>query len=162
MSKPDQKETKQYIEGLAKILREQGLTEIEVDHGDVHIRIARDNMARDNMTGGVAAAPPDLSPVMETKQAPTPQQETAKEEPVKIAAGTITSPMVGTVYLAPEPGTDPFVAIGDQVKKGQTLLIIEAMKTMNHISATHGGTVKDILVADAQAVEFGQPLIVIK
>ena len=160
MSKPDQKETKQYIEGLAKILREQGLTEIEVDHGDVHIRIARDNM-----TTGMAAAPPDLSPVMETKQAPAEtraEQETSKEEPVKIAAGTITSPMVGTVYLAPEPGADPFVAIGDQVKKGETILIIEAMKTMNHISANQGGVVKDVLVADAEAVEFGQPLLVIQ
>ncbi len=76
--------------------------------------------------------------------------------------GTITSPMVGTAYLAPEPGAKNYVEVGDKVSEGQTILIIEAMKTMNHIPATKSGTVKQVLVEDAQPVEFGEPLIIVE
>ncbi len=158
MSKPDNKSLEKSIRNLAQILTETGLTEIEVDYGDYHIRVARDGTP----STGSAPSPPRV-PVQQPAAALTENKhENQSNIDPKIAEGTITSPMVGTVYLAPEPGADPFVHIGDQVKKGQTILIIEAMKTMNHISATQEGVVKDILVDDTQAVEFGQPLIVVQ
>ena len=162
MSPPDNKSLEKSIRNLAQILLDTGLTEIEVDSGETHIRVARNaTITQAQITPPPPTTPPPPPPPIETKQASPSAPQASADEKVKIPEGTITSPMVGTVYLSPEPGATPFVSVGDQVKKGQTILIIEAMKTMNHISATREGSVKDILVADAQAVEFGQPLIVI-
>lgn len=141
------------VRELADMLGETGLTEIEVEDGERKIRVSR---------GGVAAAMPSAS------YAPAPPQAPAPNAPPQDAGGgeidqigAIPSPMVGTVYLAAEPGADDFVKVGDSVKEGQTLLIVEAMKVMNPITADRPGTVKAILVENAQPVEFGQPLLVV-
>lgn len=140
------------VRELAEMLGETGLTEIEVEDGDRKIRVSRG--------GGVAmaAAPaPQTAPAAPAAPA-SPAEATAPEADT---AGAMKSPMVGTVYLAPEPGASDFVTVGDSVKEGQTLLIVEAMKVMNPITADKAGTVKSILVENAQPVEFDQPLIVI-
>jgi acetyl-CoA carboxylase biotin carboxyl carrier protein len=140
------------VRELAEMLGETGLTEIEVEDGDRKIRVSRG--------GGVAmaAAPaPQTAPAAPAAPA-SPAEATAPESDT---AGAMKSPMVGTVYLAPEPGASDFVTVGDSVKEGQTLLIVEAMKVMNPITADKAGTVKSILVENAQPVEFDQPLIVI-
>ncbi len=142
------------VRELAEMLGETGLTEIEVEDGDRKIRVSRG--------GGVAmaAAPAPMAPQAHTAPAaPNSPAETASPE--ADAAGAMKSPMVGTVYLAPEPGASDFVKVGDSVKEGQTVLIVEAMKVMNPITADKTGTVKSILVENAQPVEFDQPLIVI-
>jgi len=137
-----------WIRELASILYETGLTEIEVEKGDVRLRVSR------AAAGPVGhAAPP----------APAPAESPAAPAPSPAAhPGTVPSPMVGTAYLAPTPGADPFVTKGDQVREGQTLMIIEAMKTMNPIAAPRAGVVKEILVSDSQPVEFGEPLAIIE
>ena len=142
------------VRELAEMLGDTGLTEIEVEDGDRKIRVARG--------GGVpmAAAPAPMPTPAAAAPAPaTPAPESAV--PAADTAGAIKSPMVGTVYLAPEPGAADFVAVGDSVKEGQTLLIVEAMKVMNPITADKSGTVKAILVENAQPVEFDQPLVVV-
>ena len=142
------------VRALAELLAETGLTEIEVEDNDRRIRVAREHAP-------VAAASYQAAP--SPAPAPTPASATGPAQPAAEpeAAGALTSPMVGTVYLAAEPGTPNFVSVGDQVKEGQTLVIIEAMKVMNPIAADKAGTVKAILVDNAQPVEFGQPLVVI-
>jgi acetyl-CoA carboxylase biotin carboxyl carrier protein len=136
------------VRALAKLLKETGLTEIEIEHGGARIRVSR------GATGVVAAAPAAAAPV-----AVAPVAATA---PVAgPAVGAVPSPMVGTVYLSPEPGKPPFIAIGKTVKEGDTLFIVEAMKTMNAITAPKGGTVREINVEDGSPVEFGQTLCVI-
>ena len=130
------------VRKLAAILKETELTEIEVERGDLRIRVAR------ALT--VAAAPVALAPAV------------AAAAPAAHAGDVVPSPMVGTVYLQPQPGAEPFIRIGAMVSEGQTLLIVEAMKTMNPIPAPRAGKVVDILVADAQPVEFGEPLVVIE
>lgn len=142
------------VRELAELLAETGLSEIEVEDGDRKIRVARG--------GGQAAAPvyhaaPPPSAAVPAPAAVVPAEQSAAAD----TAGALTSPMVGTVYLAAEPGTPNFVSVGDSVKEGQTLVIIEAMKVMNPIAADKAGTVKAILVDNAQPVEFGQPLVVI-
>ena len=139
------------IRQLAELLNETGLTEIEVEQNNTRVRIAR------NLT--IAAAAP-AAPAAAAPAQPRP----ADEPPVEPAnhAGAVTSPMVGTAYLAAEPGARPFVDVGDRVSEGQTVMIIEAMKTMNQIPAPRAGTVKEILVEDAQPVEFGEPLMIIE
>lgn len=142
------------VRELAEMLGDTGLTEIEVEDGDRKIRVSRG--------GGVAmaAAPaPMANPAPAAPTTPAAPAETAPAE--ADTAGAMKSPMVGTVYLAPEPGASDFVKVGDSVKEGQTLLIVEAMKVMNPITADKAGTVKSILVENAQPVEFDQPLIVI-
>lgn len=141
------------VRELAEMLAETGLTEIEVEDGDRKIKVSRG--------GGVA-------PVMHhapapVAAAPTPAAAAAPVEAPAPAAdpNALKSPMVGTVYLSPEPGAAAFVTVGQAVKEGETLLIIEAMKVMNPITAPKGGTVKAILVDNAQPVEFDQPLVVI-
>jgi len=139
------------VRELAEMLGETGLTEIEVEDGDRKIRVSRGGVA-------MAAAPaPQTAPA--APAAPASPAEAAAPE--ADTAGAMKSPMVGTVYLAPEPGASDFVKVGDSVKEGQTLLIVEAMKVMNPITADKAGTVKSILVENAQPVEFDQPLIVI-
>lgn len=146
------------VRELAEMLGETGLTEIEVEDGDRKVRVSRG--------GGVAAAAlapaaPIAAPApaaAPAAAAPAPAEDSAGGED---QAGAIKSPMVGTVYLAPEPGAADFVKVGDSVSEGQTLVIVEAMKVMNPISAEKAGTVKAILVENAQPVEFDQPLIVV-
>ena len=144
------------VRELAEMLGDTGLTEIEVEDGERKIRVSRG--------GGVAmaAAPapmPVAAPAAAAPSAAAPAPEASAPE--ADSADAIKSPMVGTVYLAPEPGAADFVKVGDSVKEGQTLLIVEAMKVMNPIAADKSGTVKAILIENAQPVEFDQPLVVI-
>ncbi len=146
---------KEMIRDLADLLKETELTEIEVETEEFKIRVAR------NAGGGAVqyAPPPVAAPT--TTAAPA----ASGDKPAGDAAshaGAVTSPMVGTVYVAPEPGAAAFVQVGDSVSEGDTLLIIEAMKTMNPIPAPKSGKVKQVLVQDAQPVEFGEALIVIE
>ena len=132
---------KKLIKELKDYLDEYELTEIEYQDGNKKIKVAK------NMS-------------VNTSQAilKSPMISKSNDEP-----GTkITSPIIGTAYLAPEPGAKKFVEVGSQIKKGQTVMIVEAMKTMNHVPATNAGTVKKILVQDGQAVEFGQTLVLLK
>lgn len=141
------------VRELAELLAETGLSEIEVEDGERKIRVSR---------GAAPAAPIHYSPPPVAPPAPAPAGA-AISQPAASAdtAGALTSPMVGTVYLAANPEAPNFVSVGDTVKEGDTLLIIEAMKVMNPIAADKAGTVKAILVDNAQPVEFGQPLVVI-
>ncbi len=136
------------IRKLAELLKETGLTEIEIEHGGARIRVSRG--------GGAVAAMPLAAPNAAT--APAAAAAPAASGP---PAGAVPSPMVGTVFLSPEPGKPPFIAVGKTVKEGDTLFIVEAMKTMNAITAPRSGTVTEISVADGTPVEFGQTLCVI-
>ncbi len=143
------------IQELAKLLEETGLTEIEIEQDGSRIRVAR---------GGVAApAPTVIVPAKPLAAAPQPVGESAGAsiDPAK-HPGVVVSPMVGTAYASPEPGAKAFIEVGSKVKAGDTLLIIEAMKTMNQIPAPRGGTVIQILFEDGQPVEFGEPLVIIE
>jgi len=142
------------VRELAELLNETGLTEIEVEDDDRKIRVAR---------GGTVAtvAPVAAAPVAAAPVAVAPASAPAPDASVDDHAGALKSPMVGTVYLAAEPGAANFVKIGDSVGEGDTLLIVEAMKVMNPITADKAGTIKSILVENAQPVEFDQPLVVI-
>lgn len=141
------------IRSLADMLNETGLTEIEVQSGSQRVRVSRGAMA--------AAAPaPAAAPASAASRAVAMAEAT--EVNFSNHPGAVTSPMVGTAYRAPEPGARPFVDVGDVVKVGQTLLIVEAMKTMNAIPATKAGKVTHVLIDDGQPVEFGQPLIVVE
>ena len=135
------------VRELAQLLKETGLTEIEIEHNGARIRVSRGG-------GAGASVPVAAAPVA---AAPAPAAAHSAGPP----AGAVPSPMVGTVYLAPEPGKPPFVSVGKTVKEGDTLFIVEAMKTMNAITAPKGGTVTEISVIDGTPVEFGQTLCVI-
>ena len=150
-----------FIEALARLLKENDLTELEVkrEYGD-----------DDSLTVRVSRMPPAVH-----YAAPAPQAPLIPAPPAAVAApaapsadepadhpGTLTSPMVGTAYLAAEPGAQPFVAVGSTVAEGQTVLIVEAMKTMNQIPAPRAGTVRRILVTDGAPVEYGAPLMIIE
>lgn len=139
------------VRELAELLNETGLTEIEVEEDDRKIRVARG--------GAVALSAPLAAPV--AAPAPAAAAPAAEAAPAADHANALKSPMVGTAYLAPEPGAANFVSVGQAVKDGDTLLIIEAMKVMNPITAPAAGTIKAILVDNAQPVEFDQPLVVI-
>ena len=150
----------EFIKALSEILRANDLTEIEVsrDYGEsdsIDVRVAREIVM-----APVAAAPVAVAaPVAAAAPAVVPAGQ--PEDPAQ-HAGAVTSPMVGTVYLSAEPGKPPFVSVGDKVTEGQTLLIIEAMKTMNQIPSPQSGTVKRVLVDDGAAAEFGTPLMIIE
>jgi acetyl-CoA carboxylase biotin carboxyl carrier protein len=141
------------VRQLADILAETGLTEIEVQEGERRVRVSRGIQAGAAAPVVAAAAAPAPAPAA----APAPTAET----PAADTANALKSPMVGTVYLAPEPGAADFVKVGDAVKAGDTVLIVEAMKVMNPITAPTAGTVKQILVESGQPIEFDQPLMVI-
>ncbi|MCX8998874.1 acetyl-CoA carboxylase biotin carboxyl carrier protein [Rhizobiaceae bacterium BDR2-2] len=142
------------IRDLANILRDTDLSEIEVEQDDLRIRVSRNATIVQAAAPVYASAPaPAAAPAAAAPAAPV----SAKDNP-----NAVTSPMVGTIYLAPAPGASPFVEVGAQVKEGQTLLIVEAMKTMNQIPAPRAGKVTAILVENAQPVEFGEPLVVIE
>ena len=148
---------KDLIRELAALLEETGLTEIEVEHEGKRIRVARGV----NLTTTLTTTS-DV-PTSEPRDNPRPAKRgAAQTEEFIVHPGTVTSPMVGTAYRSPEPGAPPFVEIGTRVTAGQTLLIIEAMKTMNQIPSPRAGTVIAILVEDGQPVEYGEPLAVIE
>jgi acetyl-CoA carboxylase biotin carboxyl carrier protein len=142
------------VRRLAAILNDTGLTEIEVERGDLRIKVAR-NLAGPAPAPTVYAAPPPGA--VQTSPAPA----AASPGIAEIEGDLVKSPMVGTVYLQPEPGATPFARVGDTVAEGQTLLLIEAMKTMNPIPAPRSGRLLEMLVTDGQPVEFGEPLAVI-
>ena len=143
------------VRELAELLTANSLTEIEVEDGDRRIKVAREPAATYTTGAPVTTAPQATAPAA-TQAAPAaaPAQE-------DISGDAVKSPMVGTAFLSGEPGGKPFVSTGDAVKAGDTLLIVEAMKVMNPITAPSGGVVKKILISDGQPVEFDQPLIVI-
>jgi acetyl-CoA carboxylase biotin carboxyl carrier protein len=158
-----------FIRALAELLRETDLNEIEVarefgQDDELRVRLTR--------SGGVVVAPAPVMAPAPGYYAPPPPQSPGAPEPSLVAAaqpedpaahpGAVTSPMVGTAYLSPEPSAAPYVKVGDAVREGQTLLIIEAMKTMNQIPAPRAGVVRRILVEDKQPVEFGAPLMIVE
>ncbi len=145
------------VRELAELLHENGLTEIEVEDGDRKIKVAREPAPQFGPQFA-AAASPQFAPAL---SAPAIQGKEDLGVAPDAPGAAVKSPIVGTAFLSPQPGTDPFVSIGDTVKEGDTLLIIEAMKVMNPITAPEAGVIKEILVADAQPVEFDQPLVVI-
>lgn len=155
------------IRAIAELLNEQDLAEIEVERDDFRVRITRAHAGGASMA---YAVPPAMPPPPHVHAAPpaagaapvsTPA-DTPSAEDLAALPGTLTSPMVGTAYLAPEPGAKAFVDIGTTVSEGQTVLIIEAMKTMNQIPAHRSGTIKRILIENAQPVEYGEPLVIIE
>ena len=145
------------VRALAELLRENELTEIEVEDGERKIKVAREPAPNFGPAPAAAAAAP-AAPALSAP--PMHGKEDLGVAP-EIPGAVVKSPIVGTAFLSSQPGTDPFVAIGDSVKEGDTLLIIEAMKVMNPITAPEGGVIKKILIADGQPVEFDQPLVVI-
>ena len=152
-----------FIQALAELLNKNELTELSVkrEYGEddsLEVRVVK----QANVVTVQAAAPaPVLHHAAAFGAAPAAAPAAAPEDPAQ-HPGAVTSPMVGTVYLAAEPGASPFVTVGAQVTEGQTVLIIEAMKTMNHIPAPRAGTVKRILVEDGHPVEYGAPLLIIE
>jgi acetyl-CoA carboxylase biotin carboxyl carrier protein len=147
------------VRKLADILADTGLTEIEVEQGELRIRVARQIA----VAGPVAYAPAPAIAAPSVAPAPAAAAPAPAPAPTETQRGeAVKSPMVGTVYLQSQPGTPRFIKVGDQVSAGQTLLIIEAMKTMNPIPAPKAGTVSRILIEDSQPVEFGEPLVIIE
>jgi acetyl-CoA carboxylase biotin carboxyl carrier protein len=142
------------IRELALLLDETSLTEIEIERAGLRVRVAR------NVS--IAAAVPAAIPMAAAVVAGAPVAAAAAAADLSKHPGVVPSPMVGTAYWAPEPGAKPFIEVGSKVSAGQTLLIIEAMKTMNQIPSPRAGTVTQILVEDGQPVEFGEPLVIIE
>jgi len=140
---------KKIIQELSDYLKEFNLTEIEITEKDTKIKVSKNNVSISNQPQVVSSS----SPI--TSSSPTQKQN--------IKSGTeITSPIIGTAYHAPEPGAKKFVEVGKKIKKGDTIMIVEAMKTMNHVPSTADGVVKEICVKDGQPVEFGQTIIILE
>ena len=140
---------KKIIQELSNYLKEFNLTEIEITEKDTKIKVSKNNVSISNQPQVISSSSPT------TSSAPIQNQNTK--------SGTeITSPIIGTAYHAPEPGAKKFVEVGKKIKKGDTIMIVEAMKTMNHVPSTADGVVKEICVEDGQAVEFGQTLIILE
>ena len=140
---------KKIIKELSDYLKEFNLTEIEITEKDTKIKVSKNNVSISNQPQVISSSSPTAS------SAPTQTQN--------IKSGTeITSPIIGTAYHAPEPGAKKFVEIGKKIKKGDTIMIVEAMKTMNHVPSTADGVVKEICVEDGQPVEFGQTIIILE
>lgn len=153
-----------FIQALAELLRENDLNELEVmreygENDSLNVRVSRGGA---QVVTQVAAAAPAPVAAPAAPAAAAPAAAPAAEADPASHPGAVTSPMVGTVYLQPEPGAPTFVSVGDKVAEGDTLLIIEAMKTMNQIPAPHAGTVKEILVGNGEPVEFDEPLMIIE
>ncbi|WP_127900633.1 acetyl-CoA carboxylase biotin carboxyl carrier protein [Solirhodobacter olei] len=151
-----------FIQALAELLHKNELTELTVkreygENDSLNVRVSRQTQVVSVAAPAVAAAPMAAPAVAAAPAAAAPSVEDPAQHP-----GAVTSPMVGTAYMAAEPGAAPFVSVGAQVSEGQTLLIIEAMKTMNHIPAPKSGTVKRILVEDGSPIEYGAPLMIIE
>jgi len=166
MTKNNRDKDVQFIEALAVLLREHDLNEVEVNRefgqdDSLTVRVARGGqvVATAPISNSAIAAAPiqGVKPVSDTKQASDASSDDPANHP-----GAVTSPMVGTVYMQPEPGAPAFISVGASISEGDTLLIVEAMKTMNQIPAPKSGIVKRILVEDGAAVEFGSPLAIIE
>ncbi|RHZ95315.1 acetyl-CoA carboxylase biotin carboxyl carrier protein [Cereibacter sphaeroides] len=164
MSKNNTEADVAFIQALAELLNSNELTELSVkrEYGEddsLEVRVVKQaNIVTTQVAAPMMAAAPAAMPAVGGAPAAAPA---AVEDPAQ-HPGAVTSPMVGTAYIAPEPGASPFVSVGATVTEGQTLLIIEAMKTMNHIPAPRAGTVKRVLVSDGTAVEYGAPLMIIE
>ncbi|MEZ5779984.1 MAG: acetyl-CoA carboxylase biotin carboxyl carrier protein [Paracoccaceae bacterium] len=161
MTKPSHDTDVAFIEALAELLNKSGLAELSVnreygENDSLKVRVTKYAAQTAAFAAPAVPAPAAAAP------APVAAPVTAAPADPASHPGAVVSPMVGTVYLSPEPGSDPFVTIGAQVKEGQTVLIVEAMKTMNHIPAPRAGTVKRILVEDGSPVEYGAPLLIIE
>lgn len=154
MAKSDRDIDQTLIRELAALLSETDLSEIEIEQQGLRVRVARTVSVVAGAAPAIAAALPAAS----AGQAPS----AGASAETGLKPGTVTSPMVGTAYRAPEPGAAPFIEVGASVREGQTLVIVEAMKTMNQIPAPKAGTVTAILVEDGQPVEYGEPLVVIE
>lgn len=155
----------QVIKDLAELLNATGLTEIEIESGGMRIKVARSGGHA--ATAYVPAPPPVETPVAAPAAAQASTEaaassESAPDEDPASHPGAVKSPMVGTAYLSPEPGAAAFIKVGDTVSEGQTLLIVEAMKTMNPIIAPRAGKITQIIVQNEQPVEFDQPLVIIE
>ncbi|KGK80928.1 acetyl-CoA carboxylase [Thalassobacter stenotrophicus] len=153
-----------FIKALAELLRENDLTELQVkrdyaEDDSLNVRVSRQMMAAP--VAAVAAAPAAAAPTASAPAAPAAAPVSAPADPAQ-DPGAVTSPIVGTAYLSPEPGASAFISVGDTVSEGQTLLIVEAMKTMNQIPSPKAGKVKRILIEDGAAVEFGAPLVILE
>ena len=143
------------IEALAELLQRTGLTEIELAEGDSRIRVARQPQP---VVASVPAGAPAPAPAGTRRERREPSARTTAEE----HPGAVRAPMVGTVYLTPEPGAPPFITVGAEVREGQTMLIIEAMKVMNPIRAARSGRIVKLLVANGDPVEYGELLLIIE
>ena len=160
MTKKNRDQDVEFIQSLAKLLNQNELTELEVsrEYGEtdkINVRVSK--------SGSLQAYQATQQPSMAPAMTPMPQEESSDQnisDPVS-HPGAVTSPMVGTVYMQAEPGAEPFISVGSSVSEGDTLLIVEAMKTMNQIPSPKSGTVKRIFVEDGAAVEFGSPLVVV-
>jgi len=157
-----------FIKALAEVLSDNDLSELQVkrdyaEEGSLNVRVSRVSASAPVAMAVQApvAAPAIAATAPAASAAPEPAATAPSDDPANLP-GAVVSPMVGTAYLSPEPGADPFVTIGMAVKEGQTLCIVEAMKTMNQIPAPKSGTVKRILVEDGAPVEFGAPLVVVE
>ena len=140
---------KNIIKELSNYLDEFNLTEIEITEKDTKIKVSKNNVSISNQTIPASVSNTNLT--------------TASQSGENVKSGTeITSPIIGTAYHAPEPGAKKFVEVGKKIKKGDTIMIVEAMKTMNHVPSTHDGVVKEICVDDGQPVEFGQTIIILE
>jgi len=153
-----------FIKALAELLRENDLTELQVkrdyaEDDSLNVRVSRQMMAAP--VAAVAAAPAVAAPAASEPAAAAAAPASAPADPAQ-DPGAVTSPIVGTAYLSPEPGASAFISVGDTVSEGQTLLIVEAMKTMNQIPSPKAGKVKRILIEDGAAVEFGAPLVILE
>lgn len=165
MTKASPNSDQELIEAIAKLLNEQNLAEIEIERDDLRVRVTRSYASQAVQQVAVPTyAPAPVAHAAPASVAPAgaaagiaPTHDDLSSNP-----GTLTSPMVGTAYLSPEPGKPTFASVGSKVSEGQTVLIIEAMKTMNQIPAHRSGTVTRILVEDGSPVEYGQPLVVIE
>lgn len=168
MSEPKNDADVAFIRALTEMVRENDLAELEVKResekaGRLSVRVSRGGVAMPTATAVVQAAHAPAQAAIAPPQAPSGEPAAAAPESDPSShPGAVTSPMVGTVYLQAEPGSDPFVRVGDKVSEGQTLLIVEAMKTMNQIPSPSSGTVRRILVDDGAPVEFGAVLMIIE
>jgi acetyl-CoA carboxylase biotin carboxyl carrier protein len=140
---------KNLIKELSEYLNEFNLTEIEFTEKDTKIKVSKNNISINNQTIPVTQKPSNIT-------------ESAPKEKNTTSGTPITSPIIGTAYHAPEPGAKKFVEVGKKIKKGDTIMIVEAMKTMNHVPSTEDGVVKEICVEDGQPVEFGQTIIILE
>jgi acetyl-CoA carboxylase biotin carboxyl carrier protein len=157
MTKENNGFDKNLIRELALLLDETNLSEIELEQKDFRIRVARQLRIEASVPTYAAAAP-----VAAPAAAAAPVAAVAEVADPAKHPGVVPSPMVGTAYLSPEPGARPYIEIGERVNEGQTVLIVEAMKTMNQIPAPRSGVLKQVLVKDAQPVEYGEPLFIIE
>ncbi len=148
------------VRELAAILREADLGEVEIEHDGLRIRVSKATSMAPPPAAAYVQAPATVTAPAQAAAAAI--AAPASDAPTAALKNAVPSPMVGTVYLSPDPASKAFVSVGDKVKKGDTLMLIEAMKTFNPVEASAAGTVKEILVSDSQPVEFGEPLIVIE